>query len=1736
MRNKPKRGIRLGFELLEVRFVLSGTPTTDPDPDPPSQLVDECTLRAAIEQANATEGYQTIGFASHSVGSGSFVVNSEGDASDSDLSDNKCWTGAQISPSTVEKIVPGSPYDPITDPAAIDATPQGSFGNPNVEIDGSQTTDAHGFVLAADTSLIGGLIINQFDRNGIEIVSNSNFIAGNFIGTNRDGSLPLPNGLNGIRIAGDSNRIGIRGSVYDFNVVSGNTKNGIAIESGTGNSIETNYVGTTSTSLEPLPNALAGVLVEAGAGETHIGPKHGDVCEITIGQQIPCVNVLSGNDGHGLHIKGPDQEHSQVQGNRIGVNADGDAAVPNKLNGVFIEQKAAGIEINDNVISGNEAHGIHMKGEGTDQMWIHSNQIGVALDGSSPIENEGDGIFINDKSKEHILGVDGRVHPPVGQGNTISGNTGHGIRIDGSGKDYTWIAGNIIGTNQDVDTKLPNGKDGIHIEGTASHINIGADEVGPPDHGDPQVPGSQAEERNVISGNQRSGVHIAAEANTIRVTGNYIGTNRPDVVAGGGIGIPTLDLGNTLDGVTVHGSNNWIGSNGNGKYDLDESNVIAGNDRSGVVISGVEATGNQVSWNRIGLPSIGNGTQDGEDGHGVHVTAGASNTVIGKRGNTDEYHEQGNIIVANFGSGVKIEDSGTVGGDFNGDGLVDAADYTLWRDGQSPDSTAVGWALWALNYGKSVHTTVTGNTIGGTEETGNQQHGVDIENAKAAAIGSLHFLNENGAAGNDIAGNAKYGVHVINSENVSIQGNGIGHGLTNVYDGNRSGGIYAENTKRLRIGITISTSETPADLLEGNTISNNGGHGIHINGGRSTFIVGNRIGVDPAGMAAAPNDGDGIFAEGTVTGLEIGTIKQIKYANDLTQGNTISANQHNGIRINGPEVTSVRVTGNRIGTNHKGEDSTVDLGNKLDGVRLESGAMGITIGGNKKGDDAADGKSQANVISGNHQNGVRLVDAGTMQNKLLGNRIGVGRDGTTPIGNRRNGVRIEAGAADNEIGLRDYNSGLRPGFFFDGSVFDREANIIAHNGRDLSKQGHGIVIVGAGTTGNTVRMNSIHTNSGRGIDLGDDSFTVNDPNGEDLSGNKKTSSNRFQDYPVLRRAHDSATNSPANWMLDSHPNESFVIDFYSNDVADPSGFGEAKKFLGGVAVTTGDHGNFPCLGVHSTTQLAEKRACFDPGLPADSKLVSAIVTRESTGDTSEISMVDTDGDGLADQWELLGIDYDEQGNIDHKLTGANPAKLDIYVEVDVMENKPDQELSPTAADLAAVAGAFSAKGITLHSELDEDDLTNENFDAPTGLDFTKTWESFEKIKKKHFGTKNERNSPATISAKQLTHRYAIFGHAYDGSSGGTGEMWGDDFFVTLGLWKQQDSNATAPPDSERPPGGGGAPREKQGTYMHELGHTLGLAHGGSLWLDEKNDEDVEKNYKPNYHSVMNYLWQTPCEVNDRWYQGWTLDYSAAQWPKLKEATFDEWKGVSYAGQVNGQRQDHGNKNAVFPVDPTNPVAKCHKKKNSVNLHFVPEAGQADWDNDNNIDTQTKADLNQDGDTNDTLHGNDDWAAVPFFLYFVEQPNHATTFLGQSLESDHLLHEHPPTSGSTDPIPPDRPLEVVSITDKAIETLFPARGNLDDFRPTQPPRQAALSGRGLCANREPLELVLSTVAEWDRPTPTGPLRSAQNHPGTNKTSHDLDIDAGELEDGIDLLGDEPWARWKVQNWLACRRTH
>lgn len=50
---------------------------------------------------------------------------------------------------------------------------------------------------------------------------------------------------------------------------------------------------------------------------------------------------------------------------------------------------------------------------------------------------------------------------------------------------------------------------------------------------------------------------------------------------------------------------------------------------------------------------------------------------------------------------TEVIDNLSLAGDYNLDGVVNAADYTVWRDGNSPDSSQAGYDLWSDNYGKS---------------------------------------------------------------------------------------------------------------------------------------------------------------------------------------------------------------------------------------------------------------------------------------------------------------------------------------------------------------------------------------------------------------------------------------------------------------------------------------------------------------------------------------------------------------------------------------------------------------------------------------------------------------------------------------------------------------------------------------------------------------------------------------------------------------------------------------------------------------------------------------------------------------------------------------------------------------------------------------------------------------------------------------------------------------------------
>ena len=96
-----------------------------------------------------------------------------------------------------------------------------------------------------------------------------------------------------------------------------------------------------------------------------------------------------------------------------------------------------------------------------------------------------------------------------------------------------------------------------------------------------------------------------------------------------------------------------------------------------------------------------------------------------------------------------------------------------------------------------------------------------------------------------------------------------------------------------------------------------------------------------------------------------------------------------------------------------------------------------------------------------------------------------------------------------------------------------------------------------------------------------------------------------------------------------------------------------------------------------------------------------------------------------------------------------------------------------------------------------------------------------------------------------------------------------DFIVSLGGW------------SSNP----GTENEQAGTFMHEFGHNLGLRHGG----------DNHDQWKPNYLSIMNYVFQTrglPINNTEAHF-----DYSRYDLPDLTESNLDETIGINVPGTV-----------------------------------------------------------------------------------------------------------------------------------------------------------------------------------------------------------------------------------------------
>lgn len=784
---------------------------------------------------------------------------------------------------------------------------------------------------------------------------------------------------------------------------------------------------------------------------------------------------------------------------------------------------------------------------------------------------------------------------------------------------------------------------------------------------------------------------------------------------------------------------------------------------------------------------------------------------------------------------------------------------------------------------------VMGNIIG-LDKTGM----VDISgytNGIFINLGSSNNIigGTNGTAGNLISGN-DYPNVALNGDGTSnniIKGNRIGMNWTGFGTFINGNGIYILNGSSNNI--IGDTALTGRNLI---TCTSSYYPGLMFQDSTTTnnLVIGNVIGAPPNRDYSFGNY-DGILLLNSPNNTIGGTTPGAR--------NLIAGNLRNGISIRGHLASGNRIIGNSIGAPFE-PPATQLIGNGGSGVNIDNSPNNF-IGG--------PGNGEGNSISDNRAFGVIIQGDSATGNLIRGNLIGDDGSGVAVNdrrGNWNHGVKLIA--SQNSIG----GSSLVDG------------NTIAFNG--------GIGVFDSVGVKNLISHNYIYSNDSMGIDLAPRGLTPND------SLDLDSGPNNLQNFPILDSARVLPGAVKVAGRLLSTPNTTFTVEFYKNTARDRSYFGEGEKWIGETTVTTNADGHATIDEILTFNTLS-------------SEFITATAT-DPEGNTSEFSravcMLDTDGDGILDCWEMEGIDVNGDGIIDLDLyaKGARPDHKDIFVEVDHMVSR-----QPSATALASVEAAFASVppalvnnpdgggGINLHLETtgaDEIQL------APWAAD---PWPQFRTIKTGNFGTLSERTDPNSVNileAKRLVYRYCVFADRFPyGNMFPSGLARGiptNDFMVTLGAFN--------------PPGG--SVQQQAGTFMHELGHTLGLSHGGS--------DDL--NFKPNYYSVMNYMWQLPQTIQAP--GTWKLNYSVAQLPNLVESMLIDSLGLNPPP-------------GVFPV-----VKVPYTRPNgSIAFTRLKPATRTDWNGNGDSSGVSNVDINhffpnQLGPTpNETLQGFADWSNLKY---------------------------------------------------------------------------------------------------------------------------------------------------------------
>ena len=492
-----------------------------------------------------------------------------------------------------------------------------------------------------------------------------------------------------------------------------------------------------------------------------------------------------------------------VQGNFIGLNVAGSAAISNTFAGVYVLNGASSNIIQDNVISGNFSEGLRLADAGTTANLVAGNFIGTDVTGTTAVPNGFLGLGLYSGAISNTIGGTN-----AAARNVISGNASEGLRIQGDGAAWNLIEGNFIGTDAGGTNPVPNNFAGLTVFSGAASNTIG---------------GMISSARNIISGNGSYGLAIA-DAGT---SGNMIQGNHIGLAPDGLMAVPNFHgvllagraTGNTLGGLTGAARN-----------------IISGNNGSGIFVTDAGTSGNFIQGNYIGPDATGAGAAPngfegiylvgGAGGNFIGGTAAGAGNIISGNNYRGIYaygtNTSGNLIQGNF-IGTKSNGTNALGNGWDGVVFFDGASSNvvgLAADGSGAGNTIAFNGYTGVFVGSDNTEASIGNTIRGNAIYSNGYIGINL-------VGGMEDLY--GVTAND-PGDLDTGANQL--QNFPVITAAIATGTSTLI----SGTLNSTANRTFLIDVYRNTSADPSGYGSGQvyvgsaTVTNDGG-------GNSVFAV-----------------------------------------------------------------------------------------------------------------------------------------------------------------------------------------------------------------------------------------------------------------------------------------------------------------------------------------------------------------------------------------------------------------------------------------------------------------------------------------------------------------------------------------------------------------------------------------------------------------------------------------------------------------------------------------------------------------------------------------------------------------------------------------------------------------------------------------------------------------------------------------------------------------------------------